>query len=162
VIPATNGSVLRAGSGSKLREWARRPRRGRPSRSRAEERLRRRATERVGSGQSEYYEERAGWFGPASTGGDRDVLPAVHFVRCRSSVTGEWQNCLPEKLAGLFVKGAKLAVVMRCADEEESTGSYNAPPMVLRARVFESLRNQLGIFAERNLPGIVAGIQVDG
>jgi hypothetical protein len=94
-------------------------------------------------------------------GSDHDVLSTVDHV-------GTWSGCsrireiaLPQELARLGVEGAQLAVIDRRANEQDTAGGQNRATVVLRAGVRHSLRNELGVLAERDLPEIFTRVQVD-
>src|SRR5262249_42178572 len=58
------------------------------------------------------------------------------------------QRPLPQQRAGRLVEGAELPIVIRGRDEHEAAGGDDGTAVVLAARVFQPLRDELGIFAE--------------
>src|SRR5581483_1145946 len=79
-----------------------------------------------------------------------------------SGVRGERQRGLPEQLARGLIEGPKLTIVVRCSDENQSSRGDNRASIALAACVLHALLRQLRIFAERDLPHIFAGVQVNG
>ena len=98
----------------------------------------------------------------AATRGDDEILPAVDFVGGRRGVAGGGHRRLPQERARGLVEGADLPVVVRRRDEDQAAGGDDRAAVVLAAGILQSLRHELGILAERNLPRVLAGIQVDG
>src|SRR6185312_15394567 len=72
-----------------------------------------------------------------------------------------WQYGLPKKLSRLFIECPEFVVVVSSANEKKAARSYNAAAVIFRARIFHPFRYQLRILAERNLPGVIAGIEID-
>src|SRR5262249_57048171 len=68
---------------------------------------------------------------------------------------------LPQQRAGRLVEGAELPIVIRGRDEHEAAGGDEGTAVVLAARVFQPLRDELGIFAERHFPGVLASVEID-
>ena len=98
----------------------------------------------------------------AAARGDHHELAAGYFVRCGSGIAARGQRRFPQQLSGGFVESVKLAVVVGSADEEQAAGCDHWSAVVLAACVANSLGDQLGKFAEGNLPHDLAGVQVDG
>ena len=103
-------------------------------------------------------------FGPrilSSSRGDHNELPSVHLVRCRSRVAHEWQRRLPKQRAGRLIKRSKFLVEVRRANQQEATRRHQRPAIIFRTRILHSLGRQVRIFAQRNFPHILAGVQID-
>jgi hypothetical protein len=90
-----------------------------------------------------------------------DVLLAIDHVRAGRSVAGKREIALPEQLAGLRVKRAQFAVKHRGADEQHASCSNNGPPVVFRSGISHAVCGEFRIVAERNLPKILARVQID-
>jgi hypothetical protein len=72
------------------------------------------------------------------------------------------ERSFPEQFAGGFVEGAKLFVEVSCSDENEVACGNDGATVILGARVFLPLGCKFRIFAERNFPDIVTGVEIDG
>src|SRR5262245_1662624 len=88
-----------------------------------------------------------------SAGRDYDKLATVHLISRGRGVSGNGQRRLPEQLPGCRVEGAKLLVVICCADKDQPAGRDDRPAVVPASGVAHSLSRQLRMLAERNLPG---------
>src|SRR6266446_980196 len=98
----------------------------------------------------------------ASARGDDDELATVHFVGSGSRVDGEGKRCFPKQLTGGFIEGAEPLVEVGCSDEQQSACANNGTAVIFRAGVLLAFCRKLRVFAERNLPDIFAGVQIDG
>src|SRR5208283_3189782 len=105
---------------------------------------------------------RFGFKVPAASGCNDDVLAAIHGIRGGCSIPRERKCGLPEQLTGGFVEGAEFLVVVRGPNEKQSARSDDRPAVILRTGILHALCHQFRVFAERNLPDIFAGIEVDG
>ena len=93
---------------------------------------------------------------------DHHKLASIHFIRDRRCVAREGQRCLPQQFARGLVKGAELLVEIGCPNEYQAACGHDRPAVVFRARVFLSICGKLRILAQGNLPGVFAGIEVNG
>jgi len=82
-------------------------------------------------------------------------------LRCRSRVAREWQRRLPKQRAGRLIKRSKFLVEVRRANQQEATRRHQRPAIIFRTRILHSLGRQVRIFAQRNFPHILAGVQID-
>ena len=97
----------------------------------------------------------------AAAAGNHDVLPAVHHVGGWRGIPGKRQRRLPQQFARQLVERAQLAIEIGGGDEEQAAGGDDGPAVVVAAGVAQALRDELGIFAERNLPANRAGVEID-
>src|SRR5712664_864402 len=97
----------------------------------------------------------------AAARGDDNELAAVHFEGSGSRVGGEGKRCFPKQLTGGFIEGAELLVEVGCSDEQQSACANNGTAVIFRAGVLLAFCRKLRVFAERNLPDIFAGVQID-
>src|SRR5216683_5018432 len=81
----------------------------------------------------------------ASARRDDDELAAVHFVGGGSGVAGEGESRFPKQLAGGFIEGAEFFVEVGCSDEQKSARGNDRAAVILRSRVFLSLRSEFRI-----------------
>ncbi len=95
------------------------------------------------------------------TGGDHDILSAIDHVGAWSGRSGVQEVPLPQKFARPGVEGAQLAVIDGRANKQYAAAGQNRAAVVLRAGVRLPFRHQLEVLAERDLPEILTGIQVD-
>lgn len=95
------------------------------------------------------------------TGGDHDILSAIDHVGAWSGRSGVREVPLPQKFARPGVEGAQLAVIDGRANKQYAAAGQNRAAVVLRAGVRLPFRHQLEVLAERDLPEILTGIQVD-
>ena len=98
---------------------------------------------------------------PLPTGGNDDELAAAGRVSRRCRVPGRGHGRFPQQRAGGLVEGTELPVFDRRADEDETAGGHDRSAVVFAAGVLQSARGQRRILAKRNLPGVLAGVQVD-
>ena len=81
----------------------------------------------------------------SSTGGDHDVLPAVHLESGGGCISGRGERGLPQKLARRLVQRAKDLVIAGGGDKQQTTSRHNRATVVLAARAGNSL-SPSGIF----------------
>src|SRR5262245_5858088 len=114
-------------------------------------------------GQCKSHVNPAGWFAAHLTAacGDHYKLPSLRFESCGRSISGERQRRLPEQPATIFVERSKLFVEICCGDEYQTTGSHNRAAVVLAARIPNSFFDELRILAKRDLPDILAGVEIN-
>src|SRR3974390_2796568 len=115
-------------------------------------------------GEGEGYVDAAGFAAEvfATACGDDDELAAVDGIGGGGGVAGERERRFPKQLAGGLIEGAELLVVVGGADEKKAAGGDDWPAIVLGAGVFHALSWEFGVFTERNLPDVFAGVQIDG
>src|SRR5215468_8318953 len=120
------------------------------------------ATER--SRKSEGNVDSAGWrlevF--AASSGNHDILAAIYFVRDRRCVACERKRRLPQELARRFVESAEFLVEVSCPDKQEAASSDNRSTVIFAPGVCHTFGGKLGVFAERNLPDVLTGVEIDG
>ena len=66
----------------------------------------------------------------------------------------------PEKLAGSLVEGVE-AFVLGAGDEHQAAGGHDRAAERLGARPGDAAGGQLGVFAQGDLPGQLARVEVD-
>ena len=68
----------------------------------------------------------------------------------------------PRRAFRSLVERAELLVVVRRRDEDETASRDDRSAVVLASRVLQALGDELRILPERNLPGVLARVHVDG
>src|ERR1700737_2278231 len=76
---------------------------------------------------------------PLVTRGNHDVLSPCNHVGCRCRDAGEGKASAPQEFAGCAVKGAKLLIIERRADEQDSSGSNDWATVVFGACLRKAL-----------------------
>src|ERR1022692_3650377 len=92
---------------------------------------------------------------------DDHEFTAADFVYGGRCVSGKRQRRFPEQFAGELVEGAELSVEDCCRDEDQSAGGHDWSSKVLGAGRFHTFCSQLWVLAQRDLPGVFAGAEVD-
>src|SRR2546429_1366306 len=95
-----------------------------------------------------------------SAGCNDHVLAATDFIGDGRRIAGKRELGLPQQFSCGLVKRAKLLVIVRCTDEEESTRRHDWPAIIFAAGVRRTFGSKLGIFTQRNLPRVLAGVEV--
>src|SRR5437867_10895739 len=98
----------------------------------------------------------------AAAGRDHDELPAVDLVGGGRCVPGGGERRRPQQCPRGLVEGAELAVVVRRPDEYQAARGDERTSIVLAARGGRAVRRELAILAQRDLPDVTTGVQVDG
>src|SRR5260221_11132549 len=81
-----------------------------------------------------------GCFGvPLVTRGNHDVLSPCNHVGCRCRDAGVGKRSVPQEFAGGAVKGTKLLIIERRADEQDSSGSHDGATVVFSPCFREAL-----------------------
>src|SRR5947209_7179056 len=67
-----------------------------------------------------------------------DELPPINLIRCRRGVPRKRQSRFPKQLAGLFVEGPELPVVVGRSYKHQPARGYDRAPVVLATRIFQA------------------------
>src|SRR5947207_14810820 len=97
----------------------------------------------------------------AAAGSDHNVLFAINFVRDRRRIAGERKRSFPQQVACRLVEHTKLLVIIGSTDKDQPARGNDRPTIVFTSRVLHSLIGEFRIFANRNFPLEVTGIQVN-
>src|SRR5882757_896583 len=90
-----------------------------------------------------------GCFGiPLVTRGNHDVLSPRNHVGCRCRDAGVGKRSVPQEFAGGAVKGTKLLIVKRRADEHDSADSNDWATVVFSSSFRQAFFVQFGVFPE--------------
>lgn len=95
----------------------------------------------------------------AAAAGDDEELAALPLVDGGGGVAGGGEFGLPEEFAVGLIEGADAVIEVGGGDENEAGGGDDGAAVVLTAGIGLV---EFGVFAEGDLPGDAAGVEIDG